>query len=79
MLRDGLRCLPENCLTKVDRAGIAVGLEVRSPILEHRVVGFANRLLLEMKFRAGEGKWPLRTLLKRYLPAEISNRPKGRI
>ena len=77
MLRDGLRYLPDNILTKVDRASMAVGLEVRSPMLDHRVAEFAARLPLALKIHAGEGKWPLRTLLKRYLPRQLVERPKA--
>jgi asparagine synthase (glutamine-hydrolysing) len=66
----------EDILVKVDRASMGVSLEVRNPLLDHRVVDFAWSLPLDMRVRAGERKWLLRRVLERYVPRAMTDRPK---
>jgi asparagine synthase (glutamine-hydrolysing) len=73
---DGETYLPEDILCKVDRASMAHGLEVRVPLLDHRVVELAWSMPESQKVANGTGKLPLRKILSRYLPMESFHRPK---
>ena len=74
---DTMTYLPDDILTKVDRATMAVNLETRLPFLDPAVAELAWRTPLDRKVRAGTGKWLLRQLLHRYVPAELVERPKA--
>lgn len=68
--------LPGDILTKIDRTSMAVGLEAREPLLDHRLIEFAATLPVSMRIRRGQGKWLMKHALERYLPNDILYRPK---
>ena len=76
MLVDTTMYLPDDLMTKVDRASMAVSLEVRVPFLDPDLFKFAWSLNAEDRFRDGQGKWPLRQLAHSLLPQDVVDRPK---
>jgi len=68
--------LPGDILTKVDRTSMAVGLEAREPLLDHRLIEFAASLPESMRIRGGQGKWLLKSAMRKFLPDDILFRPK---
>ncbi len=68
--------LPGDILTKVDRTSMAVSLEAREPLLDHRLIEFAASLPEDLRIRKGQGKWLMKHAMRRYLPDDILYRPK---
>lgn len=68
--------MPGDILTKVDRTSMAVSLEAREPLLDHRLIEFAARLPESMRIRGMTGKWLMKRVMQRYLPEEVLYRPK---
>jgi len=67
---------PDDILVKMDRATMAVGLEGREPLLDHRLVEFAYRLPLKYRLGTLGGKHLLRKILYKYVPKAMIERPK---
>jgi asparagine synthase (glutamine-hydrolysing) len=77
MYLDALGFMSDDILVKVDRASMGVSLEVRSPLLDHRIMEFAWSLPIGLRIGAGGGKLVIRDLLARYVPREMTDRPKA--
>jgi asparagine synthase (glutamine-hydrolysing) len=75
-LADSLSYLSDDILQKVDRAAMSVSLETRVPFLDRDVVDFASRVPPSMKIRDGRGKWLVRQVLYKHVPAALIDRPK---
>ncbi len=68
--------LIDDIMTKVDRTSMAVSLEAREPLLDHKLLEFAATVPTRFKLRNGQGKYLLRRLLERSVPKSIVDRPK---
>ncbi|MBB3980465.1 asparagine synthase (glutamine-hydrolyzing) [Sphingobium fontiphilum] len=68
--------LPGDILTKTDRMSMAVSLEAREPLLDHRLVEFAARLPVSQRIRGASGKYLMKKAMEAYLPQDILYRPK---
>jgi asparagine synthase (glutamine-hydrolysing) len=68
--------LPGDILTKVDRTSMAVSLEAREPLLDHRLIEFAATLPEAVRLRGRQGKWLMKRAMRRYLPDDVLYRPK---
>ncbi len=76
LLADQLSYLPDNKMTKVDRASMSVGLEARAPLLDHRVVKLSWQLPERWLVRNGVGQVALRHIANKYVPQKLLDRPK---
>jgi len=76
LLADLRSWLPDNLLERGDRMSMAASLELRPPLLDHRLAELAFRLPSSVKVRSGQTKWVLKEVARRYLPREIVDRKK---
>ncbi len=73
---DTVTYLQDDILCKLDRAAMSNSLETRVPFLDKEVVEFANKIPINIKIKNGIGKWPLKKILSKYIPNNLSDRPK---
>jgi len=76
MLWDYHHYMVDDILTKVDRATMSVSIEGREPLLDHRIAEFMAQVPFKYKYKDGTSKYLLKKVLERYIPKEITNRPK---
>ena len=76
MVLDLLTYLPDDILVKVDRAAMASSLETRIPFLDHNFIEYVFKIPHTLKFKNGQGKWILKKILNKYVPSNLTERPK---
>ncbi len=76
MVLDLLTYLPDDILVKVDRAAMASSLETRVPFLDHNLIEYVFKIPHSFKFKNGQGKWILKKILEKYVPNNLTDRPK---
>ena len=76
MVLDFITYLPDDILVKVDRASMASSLETRIPYLDHKLIEYVWKIPHSLKYRNGQGKWILRQILNKYVPKNLTERPK---
>jgi len=68
--------MSDDILTKLDRASMSVGLEVREPFLDHRLIEFVSKLPSSLKYKNNDKKYLLKNITHKYLPKNMMDRPK---
>ena len=76
MVLDFITYLPDDILVKVDRAAMASSLEIRIPFLDHKLIEYVWKISHSHKFKKGQGKWILKKILSKYVPNNLTERPK---
>ncbi|MDC0940521.1 asparagine synthase (glutamine-hydrolyzing) [Candidatus Pelagibacter sp.] len=76
MVMDFLTYLPDDILVKIDRAAMSTSLETRAPFLDHKLIEYVWKIPHHLKFRNNKGKWILRKILNKYIPKDLTERPK---
>ena len=75
--KDTTGYLPDDILTKVDRASMSIGLENRVPLLDHRIIEFTWKLPLSIRMEHGKRKILLKKILSKSIPKKLIDRPKS--